>query len=53
MRLAPPRDGDSFDRSIDNRVARLRRKLEPDRASPGSSRRYAAQATSIRVDKEP
>lgn len=35
MRLAPPRDGDSFDRSIDNRVARLRRKLEPDPGRPG------------------
>jgi DNA-binding response OmpR family regulator len=35
MRLAPPRDGDSFDRSIDNRIARLRRKLEPDPGKPG------------------
>jgi DNA-binding response OmpR family regulator len=35
MRLAPPRDGDSFNRSIDNRVARLRRKLEPDPGKPG------------------
>lgn len=32
MRLAPPRGGDSFDRSIDHRVTRLRRKLE---AVPG------------------
>lgn len=28
MQLAPPRDGESCDRSIDNRIARLRRKLE-------------------------
>jgi DNA-binding response OmpR family regulator len=34
MRLAPPRDGDSFDRSIDNRVTRLRRKLESDPGKP-------------------
>lgn len=34
MRLAPSRDGDSFDRSIDHRVARLRRKLEVDPAHP-------------------
>lgn len=30
MLLAPPRDGDSNDRSIDHRVVRLRRKLEDD-----------------------
>ena len=34
MRLAPPRDGESFDRSIDHRIARLRRKLEADPAHP-------------------
>ena len=34
MRLAPPRDGESFDRSIDHRIARLRRKLEADPARP-------------------
>jgi DNA-binding response OmpR family regulator len=34
MRLAPPRDGDSFDRSIDNRITRLRRKLEADPEKP-------------------
>lgn len=28
MRLAPPRDDESYDRSIDHRVQRLRRKLE-------------------------
>jgi DNA-binding response OmpR family regulator len=32
--LAPPRDGDSFDRSIDHRITRLRRKLETDPAKP-------------------
>jgi DNA-binding response OmpR family regulator len=33
LRLAPPRGDDSFDRSIDHRIARLRRKMEavPDR----------------------
>jgi DNA-binding response OmpR family regulator len=33
LRLAPPRGGESFDRSIDHRITRLRRKLEavPDR----------------------
>ena len=33
LRLAPPRGDESFDRSIDNRIARLRRKLErqPDK----------------------
>jgi DNA-binding response OmpR family regulator len=33
LRLAPPRGSDSFDRSIDHRITRLRRKLEavPDR----------------------
>lgn len=30
MRLAPPRDGESSDRSIDHRVNRLRRKLEAE-----------------------
>ncbi|MBP7241997.1 response regulator transcription factor [Amaricoccus sp.] len=30
MQLAPPRDDDSNDRSIDHRVVRLRRKLEDD-----------------------
>jgi DNA-binding response OmpR family regulator len=34
LRLAPARDDDSFDRSIDNRVTRLRRKLERDPAKP-------------------
>jgi DNA-binding response OmpR family regulator len=34
LRLAPARDGDSFDRSIDNRVTRLRRKLEADPEKP-------------------
>ena len=34
LRLAPARDGDSFDRSIDNRITRLRRKLERDPAKP-------------------
>ena len=34
MRLAPPRDGDSNDRSIDHRVTRLRRKLEADPEHP-------------------
>ncbi len=34
MRLAPPRDGDSNDRSIDHRVTRLRRKLEADPDHP-------------------
>ncbi len=34
MRLAPPRGEDSFDRSIDSRVTRLRRKLERDPAKP-------------------
>ncbi|ONG54024.1 hypothetical protein BKE38_11150 [Pseudoroseomonas deserti] len=28
LRLAPARDGEAFDRSIDSRLARLRRKLE-------------------------
>jgi DNA-binding response OmpR family regulator len=30
MQLAPPRDDESHDRSIDHRIARLRRKLEED-----------------------
>jgi DNA-binding response OmpR family regulator len=34
LRLAPARDGDTYDRSIDNRVTRLRRKLERDPAKP-------------------
>lgn len=34
MRLAPPRDDDSADRSIDHRVTRLRRKLETDPEHP-------------------
>jgi DNA-binding response OmpR family regulator len=34
LRLAPPRGSDSFDRSIDTRVTRLRRKLEADPAKP-------------------
>lgn len=34
LRLAPPRGEDSFDRSIDNRITRLRRKLEADPARP-------------------
>jgi DNA-binding response OmpR family regulator len=34
MRLAPPRDDDSHDRSIDHRVTRLRRKLEADPDHP-------------------
>jgi DNA-binding response OmpR family regulator len=34
LRLAPARDGDTFDRSIDNRITRLRRKLEQDPAKP-------------------
>ncbi|HYD67169.1 response regulator transcription factor [Azospirillum sp.] len=32
--LAPPRGDEPFDRSIDNRVARLRRKIEVDPAKP-------------------
>ncbi len=34
LRLAPPRDEDSFDRSVDNRITRLRRKLERDPVKP-------------------
>ena len=34
LRLAPPRGEDSFDRSIDNRITRLRRKLETDPTKP-------------------
>lgn len=34
LRLAPAREDDSFDRSIDNRITRLRRKLERDPAKP-------------------
>ena len=34
MRLAPPPDDDSADRSIDHRVTRLRRKLEADPEHP-------------------
>ena len=34
LRLAPPRGDDSFDRSVDNRVTRLRRKLESDPTRP-------------------
>ena len=34
LRLAPARDDGSFDRSIDNRITRLRRKLERDPAKP-------------------
>jgi len=32
--LAPPRGDEPFDRSIDNRITRLRRKLERDPAKP-------------------
>jgi DNA-binding response OmpR family regulator len=34
LRLAPPRGEDSFDRSIDNRITRLRKKLEHDPSKP-------------------
>lgn len=34
LRLAPARGEDSFDRSIDNRITRLRRKLERDPVKP-------------------
>jgi DNA-binding response OmpR family regulator len=34
LRLAPPRGDDSFDRSVDNRITRLRRKLEADPTRP-------------------
>ena len=34
LRLAPPRDDESHDRSIDHRVTRLRRKLEADPEHP-------------------
>ena len=34
VRLAPPRGEDSFDRSVDNRITRLRRKLERDPVKP-------------------
>jgi DNA-binding response OmpR family regulator len=34
LRLAPARDDESFDRSVDNRITRLRRKLERDPAKP-------------------
>jgi DNA-binding response OmpR family regulator len=34
MRLAPPRDDESNDRSIDHRITRLRRKLEADPDHP-------------------
>jgi DNA-binding response OmpR family regulator len=34
LRLAPPRGEDSFDRSVDNRVTRLRKKLERDPGKP-------------------
>jgi DNA-binding response OmpR family regulator len=34
LRLAPARNDDTFDRSIDNRITRLRRKLERDPAKP-------------------
>jgi DNA-binding response OmpR family regulator len=34
LRLAPPREEDSLERSIDNRITRLRRKLERDPAKP-------------------
>ena len=34
LRLAPARDDDTFDRSIDNRITRLRRKLERDPTKP-------------------
>lgn len=33
--LTSGRTGDAFDRSIDNQVSRLRRKLERDPANPG------------------
>jgi len=34
LRLAPPRDGETYDRAIDHRITRLRRKLEDDPAHP-------------------
>ena len=34
LQLAPARGDDTFDRSIDNRITRLRRKLERDPAKP-------------------
>jgi len=42
---------DPFDRSVDNRVVRLRRRIEPDPAHPVSSARCVARATcSIRAE---
>jgi DNA-binding response OmpR family regulator len=34
LELAPARDGDPFDRSIDVRVMRIRREIEPIPARP-------------------
>jgi DNA-binding response OmpR family regulator len=34
MRLAPPRGDESFDRSVDHRIVRLRRKIEDDPEHP-------------------
>lgn len=42
LRLAPARSGDPFDRSIDSRVTRLRRKLERDPRRPSLIRTVRA-----------
>lgn len=34
LRLAPPRDGETYDRAIDHRITRLRKKLEDDPVHP-------------------
>jgi two-component system OmpR family response regulator len=34
LEMADARDADPFDRSIDNRIVRLRKKIEDDPASP-------------------
>lgn len=44
LELAHHREWDPYDRSVDNRIARLRKKIEPDLSHP-RSRRYGARAT--------
>ena len=45
LNLNQQRDWDPFDRSVDLRIMRLRKKIEPDPEHPHSSRPCATKAT--------
>jgi len=51
--LAHNRDWDPFDRSIDIRIARLRRKIEPDPSSPSIIRTVRGAGYIFSVDGQP